>query len=49
MSGGQVIHMVPPVNQAPRLISVFLQWLGASQEYLLIQNFITGLSLYILL
>lgn len=38
MSGGQVIHMAPPANQVPRLMSDLLQWLGASQEHPLIQS-----------
>lgn len=38
MSGGQVIHMAPPANQVPRLMSDLLQWLGESQEHPLIQS-----------
>ncbi|MBF7688624.1 Fic family protein [Acinetobacter rathckeae] len=38
MSGGQVIHMAPPANQVPRLMSDLLQWLRVSQEHPLIQS-----------
>jgi len=38
MSGDQVVHMAPPANQVPRLMSDLLEWLKDSQEHPLIQS-----------
>ena len=38
MSGSRVVHMAPPANQVPRLMSDLLQWLKDSSEHPLIQS-----------